>query len=85
MKLRLLYFARLRESVGCASEELELPEHIRTVAQLRVYLSERGGAWAEAFASMRSIRAAINQQMVNDQAPLQEGAEVALFPPVTGG
>lgn len=85
MKLRMLYFARLRESVGIAGEALELPEGIHTIAQLRAHLSERGGAWAEALAPARQIRAAINQHMVNDEAPLQEGAEVALFPPVTGG
>lgn len=85
MKLRMLYFARLRESVGIAGEALELPERVRTIAQLRAYLSERGGAWAEALAPAHHIRAAMNQQMVNDEASLQEGAEVALFPPVTGG
>ena len=84
MKLHLLYFARLRESVGMASEDLEVPATVTTVAQLRAHLSERGGAWTEALAPARRIRAAVNQQMVDDGAALVAGAEVALFPPVTG-
>ncbi len=85
MKLHLLYFARLRESVGMASEDLEVPTTVTTVAQLRTYLLARGGAWTEALSPARRIRAAVNQQMVDDSATLVEDAEVALFPPVTGG
>ena len=59
MKLHLLYFARLREAVGTHAEELEVPPAVTTVAQLRAHLAARGGAWAEALAPARQIRAAI--------------------------
>ncbi len=85
MKLQLLYFAQLREAVGVAMETLEVPATVTTVAQLRAHLGERGDVWAEALAPARRIRAAIDQHMVDDHATLIEGAEVALFPPVTGG
>lgn len=85
MKLRLLYFARLREAVGIAGEDIEVPPGIETVAQLRAHLVDRGAEWADAFAPTRRIRAAVNQDMVGDEAPLEDGAEVAFFPPVTGG
>lgn len=85
MRLRVLYFARLRETVGIAGEDLEVPAHVATIAQLRMHLIDRGAAWADALNPSRRIRAAINHDMVSDEAPLAEGAEVAFFPPVTGG
>jgi molybdopterin synthase sulfur carrier subunit len=85
MRLRVLYFARLRESLGVAVEDLEVPPNVATVAQLRAYLIDRGAEWADAFAPGRRIRAALNQDMVDENAPLTEDAEVAFFPPVTGG
>jgi molybdopterin synthase sulfur carrier subunit len=45
----------------------------------------RGSPWQEAFAQVRSIRVAVDQAMADDSAPLRDGAEVAFFPPVTGG
>lgn len=85
MKLQLLYFAQLREAVGIQAEAIEVPPAVTTVAHLRGHLAQRGGVWAQALAPHRPIRAAINQRMVDDSAALVEGAEVALFPPVTGG
>lgn len=85
MKLRVLYFAALRERVGCASESVDAPAGIADVAQLRAWLAQRGEPWAAAFAETRRVRAAVDQTMVNDQQALHDGAEVAFFPPVTGG
>lgn len=85
MKLTVLYFARLREALGRDRESLELPAHVATVGQLRAWLAARGEPFAGAFTEIKRIRAAVNQDMVGDDAPLGEGAEVAFFPPVTGG
>jgi sulfur-carrier protein len=85
MKLTVLYFARLRESLGRDRESLDLPAGVATVAQLRAWLIARGEPFATAFGEIKRIRAAVNQTMVADDAPLAEGAEVAFFPPVTGG
>ena len=85
MKVRLLFFASLRERLGAASEEIELPSGIRTVGGLRDHLRERGGAWSEVFAPARNVRAAVNQDMVQPAAAIKAGDEVAFFPPVTGG
>jgi molybdopterin synthase sulfur carrier subunit len=85
MKVTVLYFARLREAVGCDREAVELPSEVNTVAALRQWLIARGAPWAGAFTEIRRIRAAVDQQMVADDAPLADGAEVAFFPPVTGG
>jgi molybdopterin synthase sulfur carrier subunit len=81
----VLYFARLREAVGRERETLELPADVATVGALRQWLITRGAPWAEAFTGTRRIRAAVAQDMAADETRLSEGAEVAFFPPVTGG
>ena len=83
MKVQLRYFASLREALG-ASEEVELAEG-RTLAQLRDQLLARGGRHAEILARGRAVRCALNQTLSDESALVPEGAEVAFFPPVTGG
>jgi molybdopterin synthase sulfur carrier subunit len=85
MRVTLLYFASLREAVGVDRETCELPAGVDTVARVRGWLRERGGAWAAALAEGRNVRAAVDQVMARAEAPLSEGAELAFFPPVTGG
>lgn len=85
MKLELRFFASLRESLGLSSESITAPAEVKTIADLRSHLAQRGNPWAEVLASSRVIRCALNQEMVSDATTLVEGAEVAFFPPVTGG
>ena len=85
MKVRVLYFASLREQVGRSKEELELPGDASTVGALRALLQARGGAWATALAEGKLLRMAVNMDMVQADAALKAGDEVAFFPPVTGG
>ena len=85
MKVRVLYFASVREKLGRDAEELELPADVSTIAGLRTHLRARGGAWAEALADGRLLRTAVNQDMAPPAAAIKPGDEVAFFPPVTGG
>jgi len=85
MKLELKFFASLREALKVSEENIDVPDSIKTIAQLRVYLADRGGVWAEVLAEGKVLRCALNHQMVDANTPLQEGAEIAFFPPVTGG
>ena len=85
MKVKLLFFASLRERLGAPGEELDVPASVSTVGALREHLRARGGAWAEVFAPTRNVRAAVNQDMVQASAAIKAGDEVAFFPPVTGG
>ncbi|MCZ7654899.1 MAG: molybdopterin converting factor subunit 1 [Rhodocyclaceae bacterium] len=84
MNVRILYFAGLREAVGLSNEQIALPAGVGSVGQLHAHLAARGGAW-EVLATTKNLRAAVNQQMVAMETPLQDGDEVAFFPPVTGG
>jgi molybdopterin synthase sulfur carrier subunit len=83
-KLRLLYFAWLRERVGLAEESVPLPAGVATVAGLIAWLRARGPGFAAAFAT-NSVRCAVNQDFAGPDTPIAAGDEVAFFPPVTGG
>ncbi len=85
MKVALRYFASLREALGRDGEDLELPETVTTAGALRGHLRLRGEPWADALAETRTLRVAIDQAMASPDTPLHDGAEVAFFPPVTGG
>ena len=82
MKLRLRYFASLRESLGKSQEDLTTDA--KTVGELRDQLLAHGGAYL-CLARDKAVRMAWNQVMVAEDAPLTDNAELAFFPPVTGG
>ena len=85
MKLQLRYFASIRESLGLEQEAIQLPASVRTMDDLRAHLRLRGGIWTEVLGESKVLRCALNHQMVNASTELVDGAEVAFFPPVTGG
>ena len=85
MKVKILYFASVREKLGRDAEELDLPVGVATVAGLRSHLRARGGVWAEAMTESKLLRAAVNQDMAQAAAAIKAGDEIAFFPPVTGG
>jgi sulfur-carrier protein len=85
MKLELRFFASLREALGVSQESIAIPASVKTIADLRSYLIERGNPWSEVLADGKVLRCALNQHMVDPSTSLQDGAEIAFFPPVTGG
>ena len=82
-RITLRYFASLREALG-AGESLDVAGG-HSLAELRDALIARGGAHAQALARGRAIRCAVNQVMADEATVVVDGAEVAFFPPVTGG
>jgi molybdopterin synthase sulfur carrier subunit len=83
VKVHIKYFASIREAVGSGAETLDTSA--LTVATLRDQLIARGGGYAESLARGKAVRVALNQTLSDESAALAEGAEVAFFPPVTGG
>jgi len=83
VRVQVRYFASLREALG-TGETMELAPGT-TVSALRDALVARGGEHARLLARGRAVRCALDQVMAGDSAALHEGAEVAFFPPVTGG
>jgi molybdopterin synthase sulfur carrier subunit len=83
--LKVRYFAWVRERVGVAEEEVQPPEDVSSVAELMTWLAARDEGYAAAFAEPSIIRAALDHDHVEHDAPLGSVREVAFFPPMTGG
>lgn len=83
--ITVLYFARFRERLGCERETIELPKEGATVQAVLNTLIARGGFWQEQLDSDRGVLVAVNQEMANRETLVQQGDELAIFPPVTGG
>ena len=83
LSIEVRYFANLREALG-KGESVTLPAG-SCVGTLRDLLIARGGRHAEVLARGRAVRCALDQAMCDEATPLHADAEVAFFPPVTGG
>ena len=79
--IRVLFFATLRDRANTGSFTMEIPSQT-TVANLRTLLEEK-------FLSLNGLvnysLVAVNQEYVFDEFEIPSGAEVALFPAVSGG
>ena len=83
--MKLIYFAWVRERIGKADEEIELPEGVATISDLIEHLKTLGDEYEAAFAFPEVIRAAIDHEHVEHSETIGSAREVALFPPMTGG
>ena len=83
--MRILYFAWVRQRVGHGQELVELPADIVTVGDLIGWLKGRDQGYEAAFADLKAIRAAVDQEHVGFDHRLEGAHEVAFFPPATGG
>jgi len=85
MQIQLRFFAALREQLGVSEETIDVSDDIKTIDDLKNDLCKRNALWSEALSGNQVIRCALNQVMVDASTDLSDGAEVAFFPPVTGG
>jgi molybdopterin synthase sulfur carrier subunit len=83
--MKALYFAWVRERVGKAEEEFDLPPTVATVGDLVAWLSERGEGYARAFGNPAAVRAALDRVHARGDVSIAGAKEVAFFPPMTGG
>lgn len=83
--MKLLYFAWLKTKTGVSEETVSPPAEVRTVADLLIWLRQRGPGFEEALTDIDALRVAVNQEYAEMTDPVSAGDEVALFPPVTGG
>lgn len=81
--ITIRYFASLRERLGSV-ETLPAQDGL-TISALRAQLVARGGVHAEALAPGKLVRCALDKTMCAEDVLVPDGAEVAFFPPVTGG
>ena len=83
MTIDVLYFAWVRERIGLPRERIETGA--ATVAELVEELRAREERYAAAFADLSALRVAVDQELTEFDAGLQNVREVAFFPPMTGG
>ncbi len=83
--MKLIYFAWVRERVGKTEEQIYPPAGVATVGELMAWLARRGEEYAHAFDNPKVIRAAIDRSHVRADAKIEGAAEIAFFPPMTGG
>ena len=81
MRIRVLYFAGLRERAGCDQDDLDLPPG----ALLADAVAEAGRRRTALSPLDASVRFALNRELADGSASLAAGDEVALLPPVSGG
>ncbi|WP_434290101.1 molybdopterin converting factor subunit 1 [Celeribacter sp. SCSIO 80788] len=83
MKIEVLYFAWVRERIGEPRETVETSA--ATVMDLVEELKSREERYDLAFSDLKSLRVALDQELMEFDAPLDGVREVAFFPPMTGG
>ena len=83
--MKLIYFAWVRERIGKSDEEVALPDDVRTVNDLLLWLRGRGEGYEEALRYPHVIRVAINQEHVEHSEKIGGAREIGIFPPMTGG
>ena len=82
MKLNILFFASVKEALDSSSEIFD--GDVKTVNDLIEQLSTRGNNWRTTL-QQDSILVAVNQTVSDVNTQLNDGDEIAFFPPVTGG
>lgn len=80
--IKVLFFAQTRELIGV--DELNIEEQFANVEALRQYLVSKGDKWALAL-DKEKLLVAINQTLATLESVIENGDEIAFFPPVTGG
>jgi molybdopterin converting factor subunit 1 len=80
-RVKLLFFATLRDRAGTRSMELDIPANL-TIQGLKEKLSNEYPNLKE---SMASVLISINREYAFDDAVIPADAELAMFPPVSGG
>lgn len=83
--MQIVYFASVREAIGHDSEDITLPEDVKTIDDCIAWLAASDTRYAAAFAEPAKLRFALDQKMARANAPLGTAKELAIFPPVTGG
>ena len=83
--MKIMYSAWLREHVGAAREDIELPDGVASVGDLVSHLRGLSSGHERALSNMKVVRVAVNQEHSGLDAAIGDGDEVAFFPPVTGG
>mgnify|MGYP003444937022 FL=1 len=78
--LKLLYFMKLADLVGCSQESINLPAGVANIADLLTSLGQRGESWQKALGDGSGLQITINKQFVDPASAIRDGDEIAFFP-----
>lgn len=81
--IHVVFLAQLREQLGVGGADVSSAQ-IKTLGDLKNYLLVQNPSWTVAL-SNSAILTAVNHAYVKGDCVLNDGDEVAFFPPVTGG
>ena len=82
---KLVYFAWVRERIGVDEEVVDLPETVKTGADLLRWMKTRGENYEAALEFDNAIRIAVDQEHIDQKETIGTPREIAFFPPMTGG
>ena len=85
MRIKICYFARIREQLGVSDEQLDVPDGCNTIDGVVQHLQARDETWQQVLSSEQKVLKALNHEVLSDDHEIKEGDELAFFPPVTGG
>ena len=83
--MRIVYFAKVRETIGLGEELRSLPDDVGTIEACLDWLAVQGSVYQSAFSDRSKLRFALDQKVAKIDAALYGMEELAIFPPVTGG
>ena len=89
MKISILYFSSLSETLGVKTETIDIDTPVSetpfTVNELKNYLNQRGDKWQLFSSANNNLLCAVDQTIATPETVIEDNQEVAFFPPVTGG
>jgi molybdopterin synthase sulfur carrier subunit len=83
--MKIIYFAWLKDAVGCEEEEIALPAGVSSVSQLIDWLAGRGPQYEAAFEFVEVVKVVVNKVLVRNDHLVKDDDEVIFVPPIAGG
>ena len=77
--VKLLYFFKLVDLLGCSQEEVSLPPGVVNVAELLAWLGQRGEQYQTTLGDGSGVQITINKKFVDPTSAIKDGDEVAFF------